>query len=68
MRTSNSREATTTGPVDDAEGQHLQKQYQRESAWINALRIIGRVLDLLSSYTLTSPIHPIPFLTLQERS
>ena len=64
MRTSNSREATTTAPIDDAEGQHLQKQYQRESAWINALRIIGRVLDLLSSYTLTSPVHPIPFLTL----
>ena len=44
-----SPEVSSTGPVYDEEGQTLQKRYRKENSWLNALRIIGRILDLLSS-------------------
>lgn len=44
-----------TRPVYDAEDQRLQKQAQRQSSWLNVLRIISRILDLVSSYL---PPHP----------
>ena len=47
-----------TRPVYDAEDLRLQKRAQRQSSWLNVLRIISRILDLVTSYLPPHP--PIP--------
>ena len=49
-----------TRPVYDAEDQRLQKQAHRQSSWLNVLRIVSRILDLVSSYLPPHPPIPIP--------